>query len=170
MRSPHFFIVSPTKVSEGATIEDVSALNREAVVLKTPSAYEGPISDGDTIIVHHNTFRNFYDMQHRRAESMSFFRDNVYLVDPEQVFLYKSGGDWQTVGEYCFVAPLPAKKGKLVATEPLAGAIKYGNTSLEAYGVNEGDEIIYEPESDYPFWIDDELLYRMKTKDICGKL
>lgn len=171
MRSPFFFIVEPVGDRyEGATIEDVTAVNRKAKVLATPAGYKGDVQDGDTIIVHHNTFRIFYDMKGQRADSMSFFRDNVYLVAPDQVFLYDHGDGWKCVDDYCFIEPIPVKGIKVGSTEPLAGRVKYGNASLEAYGVEQGDEIIYEPESDYAFWIDDEKLFRMKTKDICGKL
>ena len=48
----------------------------------------------------------------------------------------------------------------------MVGIVKYGNKELEDLGVKEGDEITFEPESEYPFFIDGEKLYRMFTKNI----
>ena len=50
--------------------------------------------------------------------------------------------------------------------EPLVGYIKYSNKQLEKKGIKEGDKIIFRPESEYEFNVDDELLYRMFTDNI----
>ena len=69
----------------------------------------------------------------------------------------------------CFIKPLDAqdtfiKKG--VKYEPLKGIVKYINKELEVYGVQEGDEVSFQPESEYEFRVDDEILYRMFTNNI----
>ena len=51
-------------------------------------------------------------------------------------------------------------------TEPLMGKVKYINKELEVFGVQEGDEVSFQPESEYEFRIDDEVLYRMFTNNI----
>ena len=50
--------------------------------------------------------------------------------------------------------------------EPLVGTIKYSNKQLEKLGVKEGDEIVFKPESEYHYYVEDELLYRMFTDNI----
>jgi hypothetical protein len=76
MRSPFYFIVEPLggekyeAVRQNGLIvsvsqEDHSATNRFATVINTPIGYDGPIEPGDTIVVHHNIFRVYYDMKGR---------------------------------------------------------------------------------------------------------
>ena len=50
--------------------------------------------------------------------------------------------------------------------EPLYGIVKYINQELLDLGVNEGDEISFQPDSEYPFTIEEEKLYRMFTHNI----
>ena len=51
--------------------------------------------------------------------------------------------------------------------ETNTGYIVYGNKHLEKLGVKEGDKINFTKDSEYEFNIDGELLYRMRTLDIC---
>jgi len=46
------------------------------------------------------------------------------------------------------------------------GTIVYINQELLDLGLSIGDEISFEPDSEYPFYINDEKLYRMTTKNI----
>ena len=50
------------------------------------------------------------------------------------------------------------------------GTIKYINKELLNLGLKVGDEIVYKPESEYEFIIDDEEIYRMMTNHITLKL
>jgi co-chaperonin GroES (HSP10) len=53
--------------------------------------------------------------------------------------------------------------------EPLIGVVKYSNDELRELGVKDGDEVSFEPDSEYEFTIDGEKLYRMFTKNITVK-
>ena len=53
-----------------------------------------------------------------------------------------------------------------VTEEPLWGVVKFTNKELINFGVNVGDEISFQPNSEYMFTIDDEKLYRMFTNNI----
>jgi len=53
--------------------------------------------------------------------------------------------------------------------EPLIGTIEYINQELLDLGLSIGNEISFEPNSEYPFYINDEKLYRMLTKNITLK-
>jgi len=72
--------------------------------------------------------------------------------------------------QYCFVKPIDVKDNhyllKNTNEEPLMGIVKYGNESLAALGVNEGDVVGFQPESEYEFNVDGEKLYRMYTHNI----
>ena len=185
MKSPYSFIVKPynnrrydniknygdvefiTSTSE----EDHKASNRFAIVVSTPIHYKGPIKEGDILLVHHNVFKFYNDMYGRRKSGKSFFKDNLFFVDPDQFYLYKSKeeSNWMGYSKYCFVKPLKAKKSYLdknSKNEPLRGIVKYINNELIEKVVKVGDEVLYEPNSEYEFVVDDEKLYRMFTRNI----
>ena len=183
MRSPYCFIVTPvddrrydnlkniagmkfiTSVSE----EDHVASNRFATVVETPINYNGPIVKGDTLLVHHNVFKFYNDVKGRRKSGRSHLKENLFLVDYEQFFMYKNNNKWVAWGKYCFIKPVDIKDSYIFKSggeEPLFGIVKYINQELIDLGVKEGDEISFTPDSEYPFTVDDEKLYRMFTNNI----
>lgn len=183
MRSPFYFIVEPVdskRYSNTATIEGVEFItnssqeehkfsNRFAKVLATPLDYEGDITVGDVLIVHHNVFKIYYDMKGRQKSGRSFLKDNTFFVDDTQYYAYKKNGEWKSHSKYCFVKPLDKKDyfiDKLGTEEPLMGVMKYSNDQLNELGVFNGDVICFQPESEYEFTIDGEKLYRMYTNNI----
>jgi hypothetical protein len=161
------FIVSSSQ-------EDHKFSNREAVVLETPRGYSGPIKKGDTLLVHHNVFKFYNDMYGRQKSGRSFFKDDIFLIDSEQFFLYKDKGGWKTYDRYCFVKPLKVEQNMYIAKntiyEPLLGKMKYSNKYLKSQGVKNGDTVSFTPESEYEFYVDDELLYRVYDHQITLKL
>lgn len=183
MRSPYCFIIEPvdsrrysnSKKIDGHELilssskEDHTTTNRSAVVIATPMYYAGPIEPGDTVIVHHNVFRIYYDMKGREKSSWSFLRDNTFLVTTEELFMYrKPGGKWQAPSPYCFVEPIKNDDCEILSTDVnknLFGIIKYKNDTQ--YYLNEGDEVVFTPDTEYEFRIDDKILYRMRTQNIC---
>tara|TARA_R110002012_G_scaffold236152_1_gene409874 strand:+ start:2371 stop:2931 length:561 start_codon:yes stop_codon:yes gene_type:complete len=182
MRSPYNFIVEPlnnrrydnVKDMEGTEFitsvsqEDHISSNRQARVVALPISYEGPVKVGDILLVHHNVFKFYYDMYGRQKSGRSFLKDNLFLVDYEQFFLYKQDGEWHAHGKYCFVKPIKARESTIMkrGEEPLIGIVKYINQELLDLGVKVGDEISFQPESEYEFTVDDEKLYRMFTNNI----
>ena len=87
-----------TSVSE----EDHTASNRFAIVVETPINYKGPIKKGDTLLVHHNVFKFYNDMQGRRKSGRSHLKENLFLVDNEQFFMYKQKDKWHGLGKILF--------------------------------------------------------------------
>ena len=68
-----------------------------------------------------------------------------------------------------YIKPLESKDGYLKKSskyEPLTGTVKYINQDLLDKGVKVGDVVLYQPDSEYEFLVDDELLYRMFTDNI----
>lgn len=183
MRSPFYFIAKPmkgkrydnTKEIGGIEIilstseEDHKFSNRYAEVVELPLGYEGPILPGDTLIVHHNAFKFYNDIKGRRKSGKSFFKDDLFFIEPDQFFMYKQDGQWKSYDRYCFVKPIPAIDSyikKPFSEEPLMGIMKYPNEYLLSQGVKAGDTVCFAPESEYEFTVDDEKLYRMYDHQI----
>jgi hypothetical protein len=151
-------------------IESFKSVNNLAVVIETPKAYKTPVKKGDIIVVHHNVFRTFYDMKGRRKKSRSFFHDNLYFCQIDQVYLYKRNKDWKSFSDRCFIMPL--KNDNYLTSDKekkLIGILKIGNSSLEALEINPGDLVGYTPNGEWEFIIDDQRLYCMKSNDIVIK-
>ena len=141
MRSPFQFIAKPiegkrynnTKKIAGLDIiistsqEDHKFSNRYAEVVSTPIDYSGPIQKGDTLLVHHNVFKIYYDMKGREKSGKSFFKDDLFFIDSDQFFMYKQNGTWYAHDRYCFVKPVPVEESyifKPFSEEPLVGVMK----------------------------------------------
>ena len=187
MKSPFSFIVTPInnrrydnikKIGDvdfitSTSEEDHTVSNRYAKVVETPLGYNGEVKIGDTLLVHHNVFKFYNDMYGKRKSGKSFFKENLFFIDSDQFFLFKNKGKWKGYGKYCFVKPAEAKDSfikKSGTIEPLIGTLIYSNSQLKKMGLKEGDEISYQPESEYEFNVDGEILYRMCTNNIKLKL
>jgi hypothetical protein len=185
MKSPLYFVVEPVgdKLYDNTTDyglvlsaskEDHTVTNRFATVIATPIGYTGEIVPGDTLMVHHNVFRKYFDMRGKEVYGPSHFRDKTFLVDHEQYFLYRHDGQWKAPHPYCMVKPVDNLQDHALVDpereQPLLGVLKYGNEYLYSKGLNDGDLISFQPESEYPFTVDGEKLYRMLSKNICVAL
>lgn len=182
MKSPFYFIVKPKDGKRydderngliiSTSKEDYLASTREAIVIDTPIGYKGPVQVGDIVIVHHNTFKFYYDMKGREKSSWNYFRDDLFFIDDPYAYK-RSGQDWKGIGRYVFVSPVENDKSGITtadAEKPLVGTIKYSNDEVHDLGLKEGDMVIFEPHSEYEFHIDGEKVYRMYTKNLTIKL
>ena len=151
-------------------IESFKFVNRLAKVIKTPLAFNLDIKAGDIVVIHQNVFRTFYDMKGRKKKSRSYFKDNLYFCALDQIYLYKNSNGWNSFGDRCFIKPIKSKDNLTLDKEAsLIGILKYGNNSLEALEINEGDVVGYTPNGEWEFIIDEERLYCMKSNDIVIK-
>ena len=187
MKSPTDFIVTPLQGRRYANTKKIAGLdvvvsssqedhrfsNREAKVISTPIGYRGEIEKGDILLVHHNVFKFYNDIKGRQQSGRSFLKDDTFLIDKEQFFLYKHKGQWKTYDRYCFVKPIKTEKNmsldKLCEYEPLMGVMKYPNKYLKSQGIKEGDKVSFRPNSEYKFTVDDEVLYRVFDHQITLK-
>lgn len=187
MRSPFNFIAKPvngrrydnTKEIGGIELitstseEDHRFSNRYAEVVELPLEYDGPISIGDILLVHHNVFKFYNDMRGKQKSGRSFFKDDLFFIEPDQFFMYKNSFTWNTYDKYCFVKPIAAIDSyvkKPFTDEPLMGEMKYPNAYLISKGIQEGDIVCFQPDSEYEFTVDGEKLYRMFDHQITIKL
>ena len=183
MRSLYDFIIKPLgdrydneiKVGDkslvlNTKIESFKSVNNLAIVVATPKAFKTNIKVGDTILIHHNVFRVFYDMKGIKKNSRSYFQDDLYFCAIDQIYLYKNTEGWKSFGDRCFVMPLKNKDSiKLDKEQKLIGILKYGNKSLEALKKVPGDVVGFTPNSEWDFIVDKQRVYCMKSNDIVIK-
>jgi len=153
-------------------IESFKSVNNLAEVVSIPLAYSTDIKVGDLVIIHHNVFRRFYDIRGKQKNSRAFFMDNLYFCDIDQIYLYKNNDSdrWKSFGDRCFIKPLKnIDHLKLDKEQSLIGILKYGNSSLEALKINEGDLVGYTPFGEFDFIVEGQRLYCMKSNDIVIK-
>ena len=140
-------------------------INREAQVISTPIIGETSIRKGDTVIVHHNVFRRWHNQHGIEKNSRSYFNEKTYLVNFDQIFLYKRDKNWQAPKGYCFVQPIKKIDQFNTETEkPLMGIVKYSDGT-----VNVNDLIGFSPSSEYEFVIDGVRMYRVLSNLITIK-
>ena len=176
MQSLYYFIVKPleerydnirrvddTDLIINSGIEDHRFISKKAVVVSTPAAYTTKINIGDELYIHHNIFRRWYDQKGKERNSSTHFKDDLYFVSLEQIYMY----NLKTHLDYCFVKPL--KNQSVLENrkeQPNVGIVKYSNESLEALGITPGTLITFTPNSEFEFIIEGERLYCMKSNDI----
>ena len=187
MKSPFYFIAKPlqnrrynnTKEIAGVDIiistseEDHKYSNRYAEVIETPLGYTGSIKPGDILLVHHNVFKFYNDMKGNRRSGKSFFKDDYFFIEPDQFFMYKQDGKWNSHDRFCFVKPIPVVDSyifKPFKEEPLMGEMAYPNDYLKSKGVKSGDIVCFQPESEYEFDVDGEKMYRIYDHQITVRL
>ena len=140
-------------------------VNREATVISTPLIGETDIIPGDTLIVHHNVFRRWHDVKGIERNSRAYFNESTYLINHDQIFLYKRDKEWIAPKGYCFVKPLKAvDQFNIESEKPLQGIIKYSDGTVKV-----GDLIGFRPSSEYEFIVDGERLYRVLSNFITIK-
>ena len=159
MKSVYNFVVTPKgerynnkkKVGDKELILNTEIfnhqyINREAIVISTPIIGDTDIKPGDTVIVHHNVFRRWHNVRGEEKNSKSWFNENTYVVNSDQIFLYKRNKLNPNIEEECI------------------GIIKYTD------GVYSKNQIIgFTPFSKYEFIIDGQRLYRVMNKFITIK-
>ena len=183
MNSLYKFIITPLnrrydneievdgkKLIINSSVEEFTFISRQAKVVSIPTEYKTPIKVGDTLIVHHNIFRRWFDQKGNERNSSSYFKEDLYFAQPDQIYLYKRNNKWKTFGDYCFVKPIKNDNPlDNVVDKKFVGILKYGNEYLTGQEVNPGDLISFPPKREWEFVVDKELLYCMKSTNIIIK-
>ena len=141
-------------------------VNRLAEVVSIPTVGEDlGIKPGDTVITHFNVFRRWHDVKGRERNSRSYFNKNTYLINHDQIFLYKRNKNWICPKGYCFIQPIKeTDKFGTVIEKPITGLVKYSDGT-----VNVGEVVGYRPGTECEFIIDDTKLYRILSNLITIK-
>ena len=140
-------------------------VNRQATVISKPIIGDTDIDVGSDVILHHNVFRRWHNVKGIEKNSKSYFNEDTYIVQPDQIFLYKKFWQWHSPKGFCWVKPIKNKdKYANSETQENIGIIKYTDGSFKI-----NDLVGFTPISNYEFVIDGELLYRVYTKFITIK-
>ena len=141
-------------------------VNRIGTILSLPLvAVYKELKEGDDVIVHHNVFRRFRDVRGKEKDSKNYLSENVYLVQPDQVYAYKRNNEWKALEGFVFVMPIKETRMFSVNDErPLIGIVKYSNGEFEK------EQLIgFRPNSEYEFIIEGQRLYRVPVNSITIK-
>ena len=174
MQSPYCFVIEPigerynnsTSVGNKSLILNTEIynheyVNRKARVISCPIVGDYKVLPGDNVIVHHNVFRRWHNVKGEEKNSRSYFKDNKYIVSPDQIFLYNNNA----MPGYSFVQPLISKNNLSKDKEDSCkGVIVYSDDTY-----NKGDIVGYTPFSKYEFIINGQRLYRVMNKFITIK-
>ena len=178
MKSVYNFVVKPIgkrynnvkKVGDKELIVNTEIfnhqyVNRQATVISKPIIGDTDIDIGSDVILHHNVFRRWHNVKGVEKNSKSYFNEDTYIVQPDQIFLYKKFWQWHSPKGFCWVKPIKNKdKYANSEVQENVGIIKYTDGSFKI-----NDLVGFTPISNYEFVIDNELLYRVYTKFITIK-
>ena len=178
MKSVYNFVVTPTgnrynnvkKVGDKELILNTEIfnhqyVNRQAKVISIPIVGKTDIRVNDQVVVHHNVFRRWHNQYGIEKNSKSYFDETTYVVQSDQIFLYKQDNKWLSPKGFCWVKPIKNQnKYTNNKTQENIGIIKYTDSTFEI-----NDLVGFTPQSNYEFVIDGELLYRVYTKFITIK-
>ena len=178
MKSVYNFVVTPVgqrynntkKIGDNSLILNTEIYNHQytnrlAKVVSVPVIGVTEIKPGDEVIVHHNVFRRWHNINSIEKNSKSYFNENTYLINDDQIFLYKRNSKWNCMKGYCFVQPIKNKDIFNVDQEkPLVGIVKYSDGT-----VDKGDLVGFKPSSEYEFVVDGQRLYRVLSNFITIK-
>lgn len=158
-------LILNTEISE----RDYMFVNRIGVVVNEPAygVTSKTPKKGDTVIVHHNVFRRWFDVRGKEKNSGSFLKENQYFVAPDQIFAFKRNDKWHCPDDYCFVKPLTNKdKWDSETEQKLKGELVYSNSELSLLGLSIGDVVGFTPDSEYEFEIEGDKLYRILSNQV----
>lgn len=178
MKGNGCFIITPhgmeyehkrNNVIVSASVEDASFTNRIGVVLYLPINYKGNIKQGDLVIVGHNIFRTYYDMQGKKRKSSAHFKEQLYIIPENEVYLYKNINDveWLSESDFCAVKPINNdSRWSNEKYKDVTGIIKALNKDLINQNVKLNDTVVFKSGSEYEFYIEEEKYFIMRSSNI----
>ena len=149
-------------------LQNHSYVSRVGLVISEPYFNDTNIRKGDLIILHHNVFRRFRDIRGKEKNSRSFYKEDKYFVQPNQIFAYKREDRWVACDGFNFVQPIKETKMFSDAFEKRGiGILKYKDASLKA--IAEGDLVGFKPGAEYEFIVEGKKMYRVPSNQITIK-
>jgi len=169
MQSVYNFVVTPVgqrynnvkKIGDKELILNTENFNHEYVnrlakVISTPKIGETNVNVGDEVIVHHNVFRRWKNVRGIEKNSRNYINENTYLLQPDQLFLYKQNNIWQAPKGYCWLQPIKNKNKFNINKEQLVGVVKYTDGTID-----ENSLVGFHASGQYEFIVDGQRLYRV---------
>ena len=181
MTSPYNFIVTPEEdkrfnntvggviVNVWLSHEDGRHINRIGVVDNAPIYNNTSAKEGDTVLVQHNTFRNWLG----NAGNMQFgslLDEGKYFCPPSHIFAYYDGEEWYSTNDWIFLTPeVYTHDTTLVvgdALRPDRGTVALPIDPKFDLDYEVGDEVIIKFDQFIPVSIGFMDYYRVRPKDI----
>ncbi len=169
MQSVYNFVVTPIgqrynnvkKIGDKELILNTENFNHEYVnrlakVISIPKIGDTDVNVGDEVIVHHNVFRRWKNVRGIEKNSRNYIDENTYLLQPDQLFLYKQNNVWQVPKGYCWLQPIKNKNKFSIDKEQLVGIVKYTDGT-----VNKNSLVGFHASGQYEFVVDGQRLYRV---------
>ena len=178
MKSVFNFMVRP-KSSRSTSKKDIDGkellLNTEVqnhyytsrigIVTALPIATPTDINIGDEVILHHNVFRRFRDVRGVEKNSKSYFSEDMFFAQPDQIYAYKNEDEWCCIDGYCFIKPIANKDKFSLDHERVGiGVVKYASEGFKKHEL-----VGFKPGMEYEFNIEEQRLYRVPTNQITIK-
>ena len=149
-------------------LQNHSYVSRIGLVISEPYFNDTKIRKNDIIIIHHNVFRRFRDIRGKEKNSRSFYEEDKYFVQPNQIFAYKRDNKWLACEGFNFVQPIKETKMFSSSFEKEGiGIIKYKDPALKSIKAN--DLIGFRPGAEYEFIVEGKKMYRVPTNQITIK-
>ena len=140
-------------------LQNHNYVNRIGTIISTPIVEGLDLEINDDVILHHNVFRRFRDVRGKEKNSKNYYKEDVYFVQPDQIYAYKRSGVWEATKGFCFVKPI--KETKMFSDnfeKPLIGIVKYTDGIIK-----KGTLVGFKPGAEYEFIIEGQRLYRVPT-------
>ncbi len=110
-------------------------------------------------------FRRWHDVKGRERNSRSYYKEDRYFANYDQIFLYKRSEKWICPQGYCFVQPIKDNSKLSVDVEkPLVGIVKHTDGRAELNSL-----VGFRPGMECEFVIDGKRLYRIPSQFITIK-
>jgi hypothetical protein len=183
MKSPLYFIIRPmnneeyiNKLDSGlivnTSVEDHEYTQRMAIISIVPMGYSGRIKEGDTVILHHNTFRTQYDNQGFPRDSMYKIAENLYYIEESLIYgVIKEDNTIEALLPFCFVEPIDEESTFEGVIEVEREGILYATSKeFSDEGFYPGDRVFFKRDSEYEFNINGKKLYMMNQNRVLCKV
>lgn len=143
-------------------------VNREAEILSVPFFGDHYPEVGDKVLIHHNVFRRFRDIYGNEKNSRSYYTEDKYLCQPDQVYMVDKGNGWESLPGFTFVAPVTNEFQFTNDKEHrYFGIVKYPDPRFE--DIQKEDLVTFLPSSEFEFILEGQKLYRVLSKFITTK-
>ena len=167
------FVVKEGDIIVNVSIENHVYTNRLGVVKYLPKNYNGDVVVGDILVVHHNTFRTYYDQNGIKKESFSHIKDNLFQVTDEFIYMIiKPNGEQIAFKDNVFIEPIIEKPSFFEMEKEIerVGMVYLSNDELKKEGIDKNDVVFYAKDSEYEFILNKKRLYKMTTNRILAKV
>ena len=154
--------------------KDHRHVNKIGIVTMIPTT-EVEYEVGDEVLIHHNAFRQFWNVRGQLQQSNSYINKEQFNVYKDQIYAYRKPGnkDWIMLNDNVLVKPTK-ENAKIRMNhdvyKPLHGTLAFGNPELSKLNIKPLDGVLFTPYSEHKFELDGVLYYRMKNQDIVYKL